>query len=63
MNFIKKWTSLCAGEVSDEDVIVARDVESDDKLAGASAGSEEEALDEANEEDGGVTDDEFTGDD
>jgi hypothetical protein len=38
-------------------------VESDDELDGAGAGSEEEAMEEADEEDEGITDEEFTGDD
>jgi hypothetical protein len=57
-NFIKKWASLRAGGTSDEDVIAAGDMESDDELDRAGAGSEEEALDEAIEEYEGVTDDE-----
>lgn len=58
--FSKKWAPVLAGEVGNED---AEGVESDDELDGAGAGSEEEAMEEADEEDEGITDEEFTGDD
>jgi len=60
LKFSGKWASLLGGEVSDEDVEV---VESDDKLDGTGAGSGEEAMEEADEEDEGMADEEFTCDD
>jgi hypothetical protein len=62
-SFSKKWAALLAGEVADDDLAAAAEAESDDELDGAGAGSEEEAMEEADEEDEGMTDEEFTGDD
>jgi hypothetical protein len=56
LKFSGKWVSLL-GEVSDEDVGV---VESDDELDGAGVGSSEEAMEEADEKDKGMSDEEFT---
>jgi hypothetical protein len=56
LKFCSKWASSLAGEVADED---EQGVESDDELDGAGAGSEEEAMNEAEEEDEGMADEEF----
>jgi hypothetical protein len=61
-SFRKKWVSLLVGEGTEE-VIAAVEVKSNDELDGAGAGSEEEAMAEADEEDEGMAGEEFTGDD
>jgi hypothetical protein len=60
-SFRKKWASLLGGEGTEE-VIAAVEVESNDELDGAGAGSEEEAMAEADEEDEGMAGEEFTRD-
>jgi len=62
MKFNKKWAKVLAGEVDNEGLIAGAGVESDDELDGAGAGSGEEAMEEADEEDEGIADDEFTSD-
>ena len=62
MKFNKKWEKVLAGEVDNEGVIAGAGVESDDELDGTGTGSGEEAMEEADEEDEGIADDEFTSD-
>ena len=51
---------VLVGEVDNEGVIAGAGVKSDDELDSAGTGSGEEAMEEADEEDEGIADDEFT---
>src|SRR5882724_6258429 len=57
MKFNKKWAKVLVGEVDNEGLISGARVESDDELDSAGTGSGEEAMEEADEEDEGISND------